>query len=206
MKIITPPRLWSFFMHVGPSQTWDGYQQECQNEGPSPAHLDKEQFQYLKIEAALGNIKPIMVTKDVDDNDLDAEDLASLVEEVLAVQRDDYQVIAWHGPTNAGLQGGAVCIIAYKHGTMVGWKTPAQIEALASTNHYAKNLISCKRMWGPQATIGALDAPGVVTKLRSVSQLIKHGLCSEEYLELDQMWPYMLTIGQEKDKNLEPAD
>jgi len=203
VKVITPPRLWSFFMHVGPSQDWGGYQEECQNEGPdaAPTYLERDQFEYLKVEAAVGNIKAIMVDQYASENHPGGDDLVSLADEVLTATRDGLQVITWYGPQ------AEVCVVAFKHGLAVGWLTPTEIEAMAAGSHYVKELIAHKRMWGPNATIGVIRDDGTGSDdLPSVGALLRRGLCTQEFLGLDRDWPYMLTIKQERQTPVLPAD
>jgi hypothetical protein len=104
MQPITLPQLWSLLRYQ--SDDYASYQADSEGEAPE-TRLTAEQFAYLKTQ----DVRPILVDQCAGENHLGGDDLVSLVDDVLAAQRDGYQILTWYGPDAevliAGVRPGA---------------------------------------------------------------------------------------------------
>jgi len=106
--LITPPQLWAFLSHQ--CDNYDDYEQEAIDDAKETL-LTPEQFAYLKQQ----DLKPIMADQYVSECHPGGDDLVGVVDEVLAAQRDGYQIVAWYGPN-------AEVLIAGYRGAQIGWE------------------------------------------------------------------------------------
>jgi len=69
-----------------------------------------------------------------------------------------------------------------------------RLDALAKENHYVKNLVAMKSMFGPNASIGIVDEHSNSYQCRTVADLVKHGLCERRFLRIDDNIDNIQTI------------
>lgn len=60
-----------------------------------------------------------------------------------------------------------------------------RIQELANENHYVKNLMAMKSMFGIHASIGIVDEHCKSHQCHTVADLVKHGLCDRRFLRID---------------------
>jgi hypothetical protein len=112
MQRITLPQLWSFLHHQ--SDNYTSYLAASEGEAPETV-LAEEQFSYLMTQ----DLKPILVDQYVSENHPGGEEFVSVVDDVLAAQREGYQVLTWYGPD------AEVLITGIRPGAQTGWLAAA---------------------------------------------------------------------------------
>jgi hypothetical protein len=104
MQPIATPHLWSLLRYQ--SDDYASYQADSEGGAPE-TRLTADQFAHLKTE----DLRPILVDQYASENHVGGDDLVSLVDDVLAAQRDGYQILTWYGPDAevliAGVRPGA---------------------------------------------------------------------------------------------------